>query len=59
MNKGRKAYRAKDEKLGPEVDSTVMPEESAKDQDRSARFGRDAGRLAALNHPNITLICGS
>ena len=34
----------------------VLPEEFAKDEERLARFEREAKLLASLNHPNIASI---
>jgi serine/threonine protein kinase len=51
-------YKAKDQKLGRDVAIKVLPEESAKDADRVARFQREAKLLASLNHPNIAAIHG-
>ena len=36
----------------------VLPEFFAKDQERLARFAREAKLLASLNHPNIAAIHG-
>ena len=49
-------YKAKDMKLGRGVAIKVLPEEFAKDNDRVARFQREAKLLASLNHPNIAAI---
>ena len=51
-------WRAKDTKLGREVAIKTLPEEFAKDEDRLARFEREAKLLASLNHPNIAAIHG-
>jgi serine/threonine protein kinase len=51
-------YRAKDQKLGRDVAIKVLPEEFARDNDRVARFQREAKLLASLNHPNIAAIHG-
>ncbi len=51
-------YRAKDLKLGRDVAIKVLPEEFARDLDRTARFQREAKLLASLNHPNIAAIHG-
>jgi serine/threonine-protein kinase len=46
-------YRAEDSKLGREVALKVLPEIFAQDEDRMARFAREAQVLASLNHPQI------
>ncbi len=46
-------YRAEDTRLGREVAIKVLPEAFATDQERMARFEREAKVLASLNHPNI------
>jgi eukaryotic-like serine/threonine-protein kinase len=51
-------YRAHDSRLRREVAIKVVPEATAHDADRMARFGREAQFLAALNHPNIASIYG-
>src|ERR1700682_4003200 len=51
-------YRAKDTKLGRDVDLKVLPEAFAHDAERMARFEREAQVLASLNHPNIATIHG-
>ena len=51
-------YRARDTKLDREVAIKVLPEEFAKDEERLARFEREAKLLASLNHPNIASIYG-
>ena len=51
-------YRARDTKLEREVAIKVLPEEFARDQERLARFEREAKLLASLNHPNIATIHG-
>ncbi len=49
-------YRAQDTKLGREVAIKVLPELFAQDEERMARFSREAQVLASLNHPNIAAI---
>ena len=46
-------WRARDSKLGREVAIKTLPEEFARDEERLARFEREAKLLASLNHPNI------
>ncbi|MGH9383843.1 MAG: serine/threonine-protein kinase [Vicinamibacterales bacterium] len=46
-------YRAHDTKLNRQVAIKVLPEASAGDAERIARFQREAQAVAALNHPNI------
>ena len=46
-------YRARDTKLGREVAIKVLPEAFAQNEERLARFEREARLLASLNHPNI------
>jgi len=51
-------YRARDTKLERDVAIKVLPEDFATDQDRLARFDREAKHLASLNHANIATIYG-
>ena len=51
-------YRARDGKLGRDVAIKVLPEEFSQDEERLARFRREAKVLASLNHPNIASIYG-
>ncbi|MEO5894133.1 MAG: protein kinase [Vicinamibacterales bacterium] len=51
-------YRARDTRLNRDVAFKVLPDLFASDQDRLARFTREAQTLAALNHPNIAHIHG-
>ncbi len=52
-------YRARDGKLGRDVAIKVLPEEFAENEERLARFKREAKVLASLNHPNIASIYSS
>jgi serine/threonine-protein kinase len=49
-------YLAEDTRLERRVALKVVPEEFASDQERLARFEREAKALAALNHPHIVTI---
>ena len=51
-------YRARDTRLNRDVALKVLPEQFTDDQERVARFDREAQTLAALNHPNIAQIYG-
>jgi len=51
-------YRSRDTKLDRDVAIKVLPEEFAQDDERLARFEREAKLLASLNHPNIASIHG-
>jgi len=51
-------YRARDTKLDRDVAVKVLPDEFAQDEERLARFEREAKLLASLNHPNIASIHG-
>ena len=51
-------YQAHDSRLRREVAIKVVPDATAHDADRMARFAREAQFLAALNHPNIGSIYG-
>jgi serine/threonine-protein kinase len=46
-------YRATDSKLGREVAIKVLPQEFVADEERLARFEREAKVLATLSHSNI------
>ncbi len=49
-------YRAKDARLGRDVAIKVLPDEFFEDEERKARFEREARTLATLNHPGIAAI---
>src|SRR5262245_34225654 len=49
-------YRAHDPKLKRDVALKILPEHTAADLERRARFEREAQSIAALNHPNIVTI---
>ena len=49
-------YRARDPKLNRLVALKVLPEHTAADPERRARFTREAQSLAALTHPHIVTI---
>src|SRR5215210_2056915 len=51
-------YRATDTNLRRDVAIKVLPEAFAQDDDRLARFEREARTLASLNHPHIAQIYG-
>ena len=51
-------WLAQDSKLGRQVAIKTLPEEFAQDEERLARFEREAKLLASLNHPNIAAIYG-
>jgi len=51
-------YRATDSKLGRDVALKVLPAAFAQDEQRMARFEREAQVLASLNHSNIAAIYG-
>ncbi len=49
-------YLAEDTKLDRKVALKVLPPELAENEERRARFTREAKALAALNHPNIVTV---
>ena len=51
-------YKATDTRLDRTVAIKVLPELFSLDEDRLARFTREARTLAALNHPNVAQIYG-
>jgi hypothetical protein len=51
-------YQATDSKLGRNVAIKLLPAGLAKDEERIARFQREARVLASLNHPHIAGIHG-
>jgi serine/threonine protein kinase/Tol biopolymer transport system component len=51
-------WKATDTSLEREVAIKVLPESFASDDDRLARFSREAKLLASLNHPHIAAIYG-
>src|SRR6185503_2943040 len=51
-------YLARDSNLARDVAIKVLPEAFAHDDERLARFEREARTLAALNHPNIAIVHG-
>ena len=51
-------YRARDARLEREVAIKVLPEGFSENEERVARFEREAKALAALNHPNVATIFG-
>src|SRR6476619_3599007 len=51
-------YRARDPRLNRDVALKTLPSAFALDQDRLARFQREAQVLASLNHSNIAAIYG-
>ena len=51
-------YRARDTKLSRDVAIKILPETFSREEERVARFKREAQALASLNHPNIAAIYG-
>ena len=53
-----RVHRARDPRLGRDVALKVLPARFVTDEERLARFEREARALASLNHPNIATIYG-
>jgi len=51
-------YRATDKKLNRDVAIKVIPQQFVRDEQRLARFEREAQVLASLNHTNVASIYG-
>src|SRR5262245_51889212 len=51
-------YLAQDTRLARNVALKILPEIFAADEERVARFEREARVLASLNHPNIAALYG-
>ncbi len=51
-------YRARDTRLKRDVAIKILPDVFASDQERLARFDREAETLASLNHPHIAQVYG-
>jgi eukaryotic-like serine/threonine-protein kinase len=51
-------WQARDTKLGRDVAIKTLPEQFARNEERLARFAREAKLLASLNHPGIAAIYG-
>jgi serine/threonine protein kinase len=49
-------WRGRDTKLGRDVAVKALPDEFVHDEERLARFQREAQVLAALSHPNLGII---
>src|SRR6516164_9108282 len=49
-------YRARDPRLNRVIAIKVLPEATAANPERRARFEREAQSIAALSHPNIVTI---
>ena len=49
-------WRAKDVRVDRQVALKVLPEEFFEDEEKRARFGREAKLLASLNHPGIATL---
>ncbi len=46
-------YRARDTKLGRDVEIEILPEQLAQDPERLERLQREARAASGLNHPNV------
>jgi serine/threonine-protein kinase len=51
-------YRARDSRLERDVAIKLLPDQTAGDAERVARFEREARALAALHHPHIATLFG-
>ena len=51
-------YRARDSRLDRQVAIKILPQTFVADEERVARFQREAKVLASLNHPHIAAIYG-
>src|ERR1700690_824032 len=49
-------YRARDSRVDRQVALKVLPEELFEDEERRARFEREARTLASLSHPGIAVL---
>jgi serine/threonine protein kinase len=49
-------YRPRDLRLGRDVAIKALPQASASDIDRRARFEREAQAIASLSHPNVLAV---
>lgn len=49
-------YRARDTRLGRDVALKMLPEELARDEERSRRFEREARIVSTLSHPGIATL---
>nr|NIM01331.1 protein kinase [Acidobacteriota bacterium]NIO59773.1 protein kinase [Acidobacteriota bacterium]NIQ85929.1 protein kinase [Acidobacteriota bacterium]NIT11472.1 protein kinase [Acidobacteriota bacterium] len=51
-------WKAQDTTLDREVAIKILPQDVASDEQRLARFEREAKLLASLNHPNVATVYG-
>jgi eukaryotic-like serine/threonine-protein kinase len=49
-------YRARDTRLNRDVAVKILPAKMAENEERRARFKREASTIAALKHPNVVTI---